>query len=129
MVEENNKEDEKYFKGLQASLTEDYIQTEPYYKELNVDYLNQIFSELFFDRSNDRELIGQEQALMHRVYPERNIRVHTNAYGFDSFEENIEKQTLGTIRIYLGKKVMRILKRTGKIFKSASGRHYKRIKV
>jgi len=104
----------KYFKGVIGSLRTDNIQTEPLYKELSFKNVKSAFDDLFSVES---------------FRPQRQVKVYTNAYGFDSFQENLEEGTLGTKRIYLGKKVMRLLKINSKIFKSASGRYFKRVKI
>lgn len=56
----------------------------------------------------------------------RNIRLYTGAGGMDVFEEAMQEQ-VGLKRIYLGKKVLRILRKTKTpIMKSAyTGRWYK----
>lgn len=58
---------------------------------------------------------------------ERTIRLYTGIGGMELFEEAFEKHA-GLKRIYIGKKVLRIL-RTSKavIKKSYSGRYYKLI--
>lgn len=93
------------------------------------DFLKNMIGDIFYGDKKDRPLTGGEQALMHRTYPKRRVKLYTNDYGYDLFEENIEKQTSGTKRIYLGKKVMRLLRINSKIFKSASGRYFKIVKI
>jgi len=119
----------RQFTGIIGSLRNDNIQTEPLYKELSFDFLKEIFGDIFYGEKKDRPLTGKEQALMQKVYPQRHIKIYTNDYGYDSFQESIEEKTLRTKRIYLGKKVMRLLRINSKIFKSASGRYFKRIKI
>ena len=119
----------KEFTDIVGSLRNDDVQTEPHYKELSFDFLKEAFGDIFYGEKRDRVLSGAEQALMQRVYPERRVKLYTNDYGFDAFEEHLEKNISGTERIYLGKKVMRLLRINSKIFKSASGRYFKRVKI
>ena len=55
----------------------------------------------------------------------RNITIHTGAGGMDMFEEAFEKE-VGITRIYMGRKVMRILKKKFPyIRKSHTGRYFR----
>jgi len=58
---------------------------------------------------------------------ERHI-IRTGVGGYDLFSEAMEREGLGTERIYMPKKCTRILKFSFK-YKSASGRLFKRLKI
>lgn len=61
--------------------------------------------------------------------PRREITIHTGIGGMELFQEAIEKK-LGFERVYMGKKVLRIL-RINKISigKSHTGRYFRKIKI
>lgn len=71
--------------------------------------------EAFFDRHDEEQ--------------KRTIRLYTGAGGADLFGETMEFKVSGTVRVYMGYKVLRILRRLKTpIHKSYSGRYYKCIK-
>lgn len=59
----------------------------------------------------------------------RRVKMYTGAGGFDIFDEAVDNR-LGFIRVYIGRKVPRIVSRTTKhkIKKSARGLYYKLMK-
>lgn len=60
---------------------------------------------------------------------ERNIKIYTGVGGYNLFEETFEEITLGTKRVYIGKKIPRILRKVHKnICKSVNGIYFYRIK-
>lgn len=58
----------------------------------------------------------------------RNIIIRTGVGGYNMFQEAFEEQTLGTKRVYVGRKVLRILRRVHKIHKAVNGVYFFRIK-
>jgi hypothetical protein len=59
----------------------------------------------------------------------RSVRLYTGAGGAEMFDEAVEYQGTGYHRQYIGRKVLRILRKAHKIYKSKyTGIYYKRIK-
>jgi len=60
---------------------------------------------------------------------ERTIKIHTGIGGYNLFQEAFEEIALGTKRVYLGKKIPRILRRVHKnIHKSVNGIYFYKTK-
>jgi len=59
----------------------------------------------------------------------RNITLYTGVGGYIMFQESLEQITLGTRRVYIGKKVPRILRKVHKkIEKAENGKYFFRTK-
>lgn len=82
-----------------------------------------------------REVI--EEAVKNTFYsdnfnsePRRQLTIQTGPYGYDSFSEAMETKMTGTKRVYLGFKIMRIMRKAFKVhYSSATKRYFKRIKT
>ena len=60
---------------------------------------------------------------------DRIMKIYTGVGGYNLFQEAMEEKLLGTKRIYIGKKVPRILRKLKTpIHKSVTGIYFKRIK-
>ncbi len=83
------------------------------YKDLSVDIIKEYLNEIF-NKQPERDA--------------RRTRIYTGVYGYDKYSEKVDNY-LGYIRVYIGKKVSRIVRKASKapIKQSASGRYYKRI--
>lgn len=86
-------------------------------------------SQLYTEQFPTEEVIskGLIEILSQRV-PTRQIKMYTGVHGYDKFNEYFE-DSLGLKRFYLGKKVIRIIKRLNFTIKTnPSGLKYKLIR-
>jgi len=75
------------------------------------------------------ESIKEAMESMVYIPTERKVKMYTNAYGADQFEEALMNYAIPSHRIYYGKKMSRIIKNNVKLNKSHyTGRWYKTIK-
>ncbi len=73
------------------------MDNEPVYQNLNVDDITNALKHSEWGSSGNS----------------RQMSLYTGPYGFDMFDEAVQTSMFGTKRLYIGKKVMRILHRTG----------------
>lgn len=66
---------------------------------------------------------------LHEFPKERSYKIYTGTGGYDLFNENLERKVGNTERIYYGKKVMRLFRKLGTFYKSASGRMFRRVSI
>lgn len=84
------------------------------YEDVNIDVIEKAVKEVF---------LGE-------VEEERRVKIITNIYGYDMFNEAMEEIGLGMKRQYIGWKVPRFLRKLNfKIHKSVIGKYYKLIKI
>ena len=83
------------------------------YKDLSLDYIKDTLSGIIREEPKDR-----------------NVRMYTNAFGVDQFEEALYNNIVPSYRIYIGKKVPRWITNNIKLHKSHyTNRWYKIVKL